>query len=108
MEFIIGALVASLLISLAALVAQRRAHQRELVLALAAETRALDRAHATEIRSAQQLDALLDRISTAPRIEVRPAHQVTTDPTAKHYITDEPYMDEAWNDYRVPTPEPDE
>lgn len=102
MEFLVGALAAALLVAVAGLVSQHLIYRRLARAALEQETRLLDRIHATELRSAQQIDAMLERISTAPRIEVRPAPAApTTTPDAQHYITDEPYMDEAWNDFRT-------
>lgn len=58
-----------------------------------------DAKHAAEIRSAQQIDAMLERISTAPRLEVAPGRS-TAELQEKTYISDEPYMDDAWNDFR--------
>jgi hypothetical protein len=99
--FVIGALAAALVIALAALVAHIYSGRRTVRLALQQETRALDRAHAAELRSEQQINALLDRISTAPRIEVRPAESA---PQVKlgerRYIADHQADDAAWNEYR--------
>lgn len=97
-DFLIGALSAGLLLVSAYHLAYRRSSSRQLDLAMAQGTRALDAARAAELRSAQQIDAMLDRISTSPRIEVRPA--VATGLSERPYISDEPYHDGAWNDLR--------
>lgn len=109
MDFVIGALAAALVVALGALVAQVYSCRRSIRLALQQETRALDRARAAELRSEQQINALLDRISTAPRIEVRPtveAPQVKLD--ERHYIADHQADDHAWNEYRGEPAEADE
>lgn len=100
MAFVIGALSASLIIAVVGLLAQRLVHRRSLSAALAHETFALDRARAAELRSAQQIDAMLDRISTEPRLELRPASTAVVEPSTRKYIADHPADDEAWNDYR--------
>lgn len=61
-----------------------------------------DRAHAAEIRAGQQIDTMLDRISTSPRLEVRTGVG-TVDPAKQKYISDSPYMDQVWDDLRGQT-----
>lgn len=101
MTYLVGALSAALLIAVVALVAQHHAHKRFVGLALAQETRALDRAAAAELRSAKQIDAMLDRISTEPRLEIRPTATSTEAPSKERiYIADHSGDDEAWNEYR--------
>lgn len=105
-NFVIGALAAGLVIAVAGLVVQYFANRRSLRLVLAQETRALDAARAAELRASQQIDAMLERIATQPRLELSAAAKASAvDPDATKYITDEPYMDEAWNDYRNATDE---
>lgn len=57
----------------------------------------------------RQLDALLDRVSSAPNVVLTPAPQKTsaTAPITprKSYISDEPYMDTDWNNFLVPDKE---
>lgn len=77
----------------------RRAYRADVRVALAHETVALDRARAAELRSAQQIDALLDRIGTTPRLEVAPAEHHEAPSPEPQYISDLPYMDGAWNEY---------
>lgn len=75
---------------------------------LSRETRALDRAHAAELRAGQQIDAMLERVSTAPRLELDAGQTaVQIDPDARKYYADDddPVEDRAWNEYRG---EPDE
>lgn len=101
MDFVLGALAAALAISVVALVVQQRAHKSSISLALVQETRALDRAHAAELRSEQQIDAMLARISTTPRMDLSTGTVASpVDPDRPKYISDEPYMDAAWNDFR--------
>lgn len=101
MDFVIGALAAALLISLTALVAQHFSCRRAVDQARKFETVLLDRAHAAELRSARQIDAMLDRLSTEPRLQMRPAEaHPAPELGARKYIADHPADDEAWNDYR--------
>lgn len=54
------------------------------------------RALAAEVR----LGEFVDRLSTEPRLELReaqPAPEVSEEPS---YITEHPYMDTAWNEFR--------
>lgn len=52
------------------------------------------------------IDRLLARISTEPRVVVRPAvPQPDVDPGNRQYISDEPYDDARWNEYRGEAPE---
>lgn len=78
MEFLAGALAAALVAAVVALVAQRDAHKR----------------------SVQQIDAVLARVSTEPRLELRPAASSTKPTTERTYIADHPSDDDAWNEYR--------
>lgn len=69
----------------------------------ARERQALDRANAAELRSAQQIDAMLERISTAPRLDLdtgRAVHPI--DPSERKFFADDddPLEDQAWNEYR--------
>lgn len=104
--FAVGALSAALAIAVVGLVVQHFANKRSLRLVLAQETRALDRAHAAELRASQQIDAMLERIATQPRLELSTGTKLpVVDPDTPKYISDEPYMDEAWNNYRGVTDE---
>ena len=70
---------------------------------LARETRALDRAHAAELRAGQQIDAMLERVGTTPRLDLGAARSVpAVDPDARRYFADDddPVEDRAWNEYR--------
>jgi hypothetical protein len=100
-EYLVGALAAALLISAAGLVVQHFMNKRVVALLVLRETRALDTARAAELRSAQQIDALLDRVSTAPRIELSRA-ELTPEPdsSTRRYIADHVADDAAWNEYR--------
>lgn len=99
-SFVIGGLVVGLLVSVILLIAQRHNHRRSLDAALRHETALLDRARAAELRSAQQVDAMLERISTEPRFELRPASTAVADPSQRKYIADHPADDAAWNEFR--------
>jgi hypothetical protein len=57
-----------------------------------------DRAHAAELRAAKQIDAMLDRIHTEPRIEMRAAVPNTPPLDAKPYISEYEHDDARWND----------
>lgn len=61
-----------------------------------------DARRAAEIRSGEQLDAMLDRISTSPRIEVLPAKAPPVNPEERLYFSDadSEAEQEAWNEYR--------
>jgi hypothetical protein len=99
MTFIDGILVGLLAASLVALVAQWRAHRRSITAALQHEERLLDRARAAELRSDQQIDRMLERVHTAPRLEMtQGATTVAVDPAERTFISDLPTDDEAWND----------
>jgi hypothetical protein len=64
------------------------------VAGLAAQHLALRRAQ-TEFAS------LLERVRTEPRLELLPHHpKEKIDPQAVRYISDEPYHDHVWNEYR--------
>lgn len=68
---------------------------------LARETRALDRAHAAELRAGQQVDAILDRFSRDPHaMVVEKVEDAIVDPGArKAWFDDEDPVDtEAWNE----------
>lgn len=58
-----------------------------------------DKAHAAELRSEQQINAMLDRVSTSSRVELIPGSG-QVDLEARKYITDEAHDDEHWNDFR--------
>lgn len=69
--------------------------------------RAEDSRRAAELRKEEQIDAMLARISTSQRIEVAPPPAPPVDPDEPKYVSDEPYHDTIWNDYRG-EPEEDE
>lgn len=60
-------------------------------------------------RAQAQVDAVLARVSTEPRLEIREvaSKQPTVNTTAMKYISDEPYHDDAWNEYRGVTADGD-
>lgn len=69
---------------------------------LARETRALDRAHAAELRAGQQVDAMLERFSRDPHAEVvAKVPDVIVNPEAhKAWFDDEDPVDQdLWNEY---------
>lgn len=52
----------------------------------------------------QQLNDVLARVATEPRLELRAAPVApVVDPQERRYISDEPYMDAAWNEFRGAT-----
>lgn len=56
-----------------------------------------DRARATELRSSQQIDALLDRVSVAPRMGLQAGAMLgAVDPAVRTYVADED--DTTWNE----------
>lgn len=57
-----------------------------------------DRARAAELRAEKQIDTMLDRISTEPRIELRTVDTLPPLGDEKPYISDLQYDDEHWND----------
>lgn len=64
------------------------------------ERQALDRAHGAELRSVQQIDALLERVHTAPRLDLEAGQQaVVIDPAARRFFADDddPVEERAWN-----------
>ena len=91
-----GLLVASVIVNIAVTLDRRR----QVRAALQHEQRLLDRAAAAEIRSAEQIDAMLDRIRTAPRLELQASAPATVGLAERAYIPDTPDGDEEWNDYR--------
>jgi len=57
--------------------------------------------HLDQRRHDAQVRAILDRVSTEPRIELRPAyHPPIPDTAARKYIADHEADDAAWNEYR--------
>lgn len=94
---VVAVLTTLLVVSLLLNWYQRIERRRFEATALIRETRALDAAHAAELRSKEQIDAMLDRINTSPRIEVRPPAIPEIDPNERTYIPD--YDVEAWNDH---------
>lgn len=89
-----GLLIASVVITVLASLALRR-----LVVLLTTERAAHD----------ERLLALVARIDTAERMELRPVEPThKPDPATSKYISDEPYMDEKWNEYRGETGGDDE
>lgn len=57
--------------------------------------------HLDQKRHDQQVCEILDRISTEPRLEMRPTTDAPKlDPEARRYIADHEADDAAWNDYR--------
>lgn len=91
---LLGLLIASL-VTIGVLMYARRLYVE------AVETRlqaAEDRSRAAELRSARQIDAMLDRVTTSPRMELRgPSSPPPSEGTK--YIGDTPYHDEQWNDF---------
>jgi hypothetical protein len=66
------------------------------------------RAFAAETRSAEQIDAMLTRISTAPRLEMRASEDpAPVDPDERVFISDLPTDDEVWNDFVGEDPDED-
>lgn len=61
-----------------------------------------DARHASELRSAEQIDAILDRISTSPRLEVLPVTGGDVDPDERKHFSDfdTEIEQDAWNEYR--------
>jgi hypothetical protein len=52
------------------------------------------------------LERLVNRVATEPRLELKPIEaEPAVNPEDHHYISDLPYDDDRWNDYRH---EPDE
>jgi hypothetical protein len=52
-------------------------------------------------RAQAELASLLERVRTEPRLELLPAAPTQKiDPQAVRYISDEPYHDHVWNEYR--------
>lgn len=100
MTFALGAVSAAFLVAVIGLVVQHVYWKRAVGLALAQESRALDRAAATELRSAQQIDAMLERISTQPRLEIAPGSAQKPPLQERRYIADHPADDVTWNEYR--------
>lgn len=98
-----GLLAQSLVGIVAAIVAGRRGIRR----AMARETAALDAMHAAELRSVKQIDAMLDRISTAPRLDLSESKLPTAPTSDRKYIADHAGDDAAWNEFRG-EPEEDE
>jgi hypothetical protein len=102
-EHIALGLLAGLLLASLILNAYQRSNEKSLDKAWQFRWReAEDRANAAQVRSAEQIDAMLDRISTSPRLEVHEPAPPLPDPTERPYISDFPYEDERWNDFRTP------
>lgn len=100
-DLIIGVLLALLAVSGAGNGLQYFLRSRSVSVARARVREAEDARHAAELRSYQQIDAMLDRISTSPRIEVRPPVDKVDLETRKYFSdTDTPDDVEAWNEYR--------
>lgn len=96
-----GILIGAYAAGLVAVFVQGRSHRAAL-----RDERA--RADAAETRSAEQLDAMLGRLATAPRIEMAPvAVPAAVDPAERTFISDLPTDDEAWNDYLGEEPDED-
>ena len=71
---------------------------------LSRETRALDRARAAELRAGEQIDAILERVHTAPRLDLDTSARVPTiNPEARRFFADDddPVEQAAWNEYRT-------
>lgn len=62
-------------------------------------TDANDRAHAAELRAADQIDAMLDRLKTAPRLDLITGRPDLPPLSQDPEITDEPFDDENWNNF---------
>ena len=99
--FLDGVLAALLAASLIAHVISYFLHRGDILEYKRMLRAASDSVHAAELRSSQQIDAMLERISTAPRLDLSAASAVRpVDPEQKTFISDLPYDDERWNDYR--------
>lgn len=99
-----GLLVASVLINVFQYVTSRRAIEA----ANQHEQRLLDRARAAELRSHEQIDAMLARVSTAPRLDLSEGQTKTAiDPSERTFISDDPTDDEVWNDFLGEDPDED-
>ncbi len=66
-----------------------------------------DARKATELRSAAQIDAMLDRINTSPRLEMATATG-NVDPEERTYFSDAPHDDADWNEFVGETSEDEE
>lgn len=93
---LIGLLVASVAANIALYVTRHRSAATWRQRARGAE----DEARAAQLRSAEQIDALLDRVSTSPRIEFRPPAIPKIDPDEPKYIPETEDGDAAWNAFR--------
>lgn len=104
-----GLLAGFLAASLACNLLQYRAHRAAIQAALQHEQRLLDRARGAELRSEQQIDTMLARVSTTPRLEIKEADtpRPAIDPNERLYISDLPTDDEAWNDHLGADPDED-
>lgn len=98
MELVIIAVLATLLaVSGEGNYLQKRSREHFEAYWMTRERRALDMAHAAELRSHEQIDAMLDRINTSPRIEVRPPLAPKVDLAERTYIADHDVA--AWNEH---------
>jgi hypothetical protein len=100
------AVVATLLVVSVVLNVLQYAHRRHFEDHwLSRETRALDRAHAAELRAGEQIDAMLDRVSKRDNLSLESAvPQLPPLAEDKPYISDFEYDDERWNELH---PDPD-
>jgi uncharacterized membrane protein YccC len=97
----LGALAGLLLASVLINVFQYRIGRVAVKAALQHEERLLDRARATELRSDRQIDAMLARLSTAPRLELSEGEAAATvDLSERTFISDLPVDDVDWNELR--------
>lgn len=97
-------LVVSVAANIAFYVSRHRFESRWLL----RETRALDQAHASELRAASQIDAMLERVSTAPRMVLdRDRNVPVVNPDERKFYADDddPVEERAWNEYRGATDE---
>lgn len=100
-------LAALLLASVILNVIQYRASRAQIAhWRFAARREADARAHDAQT-SEKRLEDLLSRINTNPRLEVRGPVAPPVDLDEQKYWSDEPYHDEAWNDYHG-TPDEEE
>lgn len=100
LEIALAVVVTLLVVSVALNVAYHFDRRRFEHAWLARETSALDRAHAAELRSQQQIDAMLDRVSTKSHLDLaKPVMTVDVDPSLRKawFDDDDPTEHAAWD-----------
>lgn len=93
---VLGLLVASLALNGALWFTRYKAADSWRERARAAE----DAKKAAELRSAQQIDAMLDRVRSSALTLDAAEPDVTIDPTARKFFADDQTDDFAWNDWQ--------